>query len=193
MSTKVVTGEVRFSYFSALAPRLNEMNNKEEYSTQVLVPKDDEETISALKKAAKTALTEKFGDKIPKNIRNPLRDGDTETKADGSPLSEEYAGHWFFNVKAQKKPGAVDANGNDLIGTDDIVSGDHGRVSLNAYAYDAAGNKGVAFGLNNILLTRKGKQLGGARASAAEDFGIVKGASKPKAEPDFSGSDDDWN
>jgi len=52
MSTKVITGEVRFSYFSALSPRVNEMNGKEEYSTQVLVPKDDEDTIKALKGAA---------------------------------------------------------------------------------------------------------------------------------------------
>ena len=194
MSTKVVTGEVRFSYFSALSPRMNEMNNKEEYSTQVLVPKDDEATVKALKAAAKAALADKFGDKIPKNIRNPLRDGDLETKNDGSPLGEEYAGHWFFNVKSTKRPGAVDADGNDIIGNDDIVSGDFGRVSLNAYAYDVTGNKGVAFGVNNIMLTRKGKPLGGTRASAADDFGIIKGKAKaPVAATADASDDDNWN
>jgi hypothetical protein len=195
MSTKVVTGEVRFSYFSALAPRMNEMSGKEEYSTQVLVPKSDEATIKALKAAAKHAIADKFGDKIPKNIRNPLRDGDTETKGDGSPMSDEYVGHWFFNVKSTKRPGAVDADGSDIIGNDEIVSGDFGRVSLNAYAYDVTGNKGVAFGVNNIMLTRKGKPLGGTRASAADDFGIVRGAAKTKA-PEVAAeiSDDDgWN
>ena len=75
MSTRVVTGKVRFSYFSALSARKNEMNGKEEFSTQVLVPKSDTETINALKAAAKAALTAKFGDKIPKTVRNPLRDG----------------------------------------------------------------------------------------------------------------------
>ncbi len=39
----------------------------------------------------------------------------------------------------------------------DIVSGDYGRVSLNAYAYDQAGNKGVSYGLNNIMLLSKVK------------------------------------
>jgi len=192
MSTKTVTGEVRFSYFSALSARINEMNGKEEFSTQVLVPKSDTETVAGLKAAAKAALTEKFGDKIPKNIRNPLRDGDTETKGDGSPMGEEYAGHWFFNTKSSKRPGAVDAEGNDILGNDEIVSGDHGRVSLNAYAYDTAGNKGVAFGLNNIMFTRRGKPLGVARSSAADDFGIVKGKSKPAADLGTAG-DDDWN
>ena len=59
--TRVVTGRVRFSYFSALTARKNEMNGKEEFSTQVLVPKTDLDTVNQLKAAAKAALTAKFG------------------------------------------------------------------------------------------------------------------------------------
>jgi len=187
MSTRVVTGKVRFSYFSALTARKNEMNGKEEFSTQVLVPKSDTETVNQLKAAAKAALTAKFGDKIPKTVRNPLRDGDTETKSDGSPLGDEYKGHYFFNTKSTAKPGAVDMHGHDIIGSQDIVSGDYGRVSLNAYAYDQAGNKGVSYGLNNIMLLAKGDSLGGAKPSAASDFGVVAGKA-PAAES----VDSDW-
>lgn len=189
MTTRVTTGEVRTSYFSALQSRKNEMNGKDEYSTQILIPKTDTATISALKAAAKEALTAKFGDKVPKNVRNPLRDGDTETKNDGSPLGKEYAGHFFCNVKSTTKPGAIDTHGNDLIGSDDIVSGDYVRVSLNAYAYSQAGNNGVSFGLNNILLVRKGEPLGGSKPSAAADFGIVRGQA-PAAAVEAGG--DDW-
>lgn len=189
MTTRVTTGEVRTSYFSALQSRKNEMNGKDEYSTQILIPKTDTATISALKAAAKEALTAKFGDKVPKNVRNPLRDGDTETKNDGSPLGKEYAGHFFCNVKSTTKPGAIDTHGNDLIGSDDIVSGDYVRVSLNAYAYSQAGNNGVSFGLNNILLVRKGEPLGGSKPSAASDFGIVRGQA-PAAAVEAGG--DDW-
>jgi len=191
MSTKVVTGTVRFTYFSALSARKNEMNGKEEFSTQVLVPKSDTETVKALKAAAKAALDAKFGDKIPPKIKSPLRDGDTETKGDGSLLGDEYKGHFFFNAKAQKKPGAVDSNGNDLIGKDDIVSGDFGRLSLNAYAYDQAGNRGVSFGINHIMLEKKGTPLGIAKSSAADDFGIK--VSAKSAAQDFGGDDDDDN
>ena len=190
MTTRVTTGEVRTSYFSALSARKNELNGKDEFSTQILIPKTDTATLTALKAAAKEALTAKFGDKIPKNVRNPLRDGDTETKTDGSPLGREYAGHFFCNVKSTSKPGAIDTHGNDLIGNDDIVSGDYIRVSLNAYAYSQAGNNGVSFGLNNILLVRKGEPLGGAKPTAASDFGITRGAAAPAATADVSG--DDW-
>jgi hypothetical protein len=190
MTTRVTTGEVRTSYFSALSARKNEMNGKDEFSTQILIPKTDTATLAALKAAAKEALTAKFGDKIPKNVRNPLRDGDTETKTDGSPLGKEYQGHFFCNVKSTSKPGAIDTHGNDLIGNDDIVSGDYIRVSLNAYAYSQAGNNGVSFGLNNILLVRKGEPLGGAKPTAASDFGITRGAAAPVAATADVG--DDW-
>lgn len=192
MSTRVVTGKCRFSYFNALASRKNELSGKEEFSTQVLVPKSDTETVAALKAAAKAALTAKFGDKIPKNVRNPLRDGDTETKVDGSPLGAEYAGHYFFNAKSVTKPGAVDAHGHDLLGSQDIVSGDYGRVSLNAYAYSQAGNNGVSFGLNNIMLVAKGDTLGGGRPSAATDFGITAGKPAPAAAAATADVGDDW-
>ena len=188
MTTRVTTGEVRTSYFSALQSRKNELNGKDEFSTQILIPKTDKETLAALKAAAKEALVAKFGDKVPKNIRNPLRDGDTETKTDGSPLGKEYAGHFFCNVKSTAKPGAIDAHGNDLIGSDDIVSGDYVRVSLNAYAYSQAGNSGVSFGLNNILLLKKGQPLGGSKPSAADDFGIGKSAAPAAAAAESS----DW-
>jgi len=187
MSTRVTTGEVRTSYFSGLQSRKNEMNGKDEFSTQILIPKTDKETLIALKAAAKEALVAKFGDKVPKNVRNPLRDGDTETKSDGSALGKEYAGHFFCNVKSTTKPGAIDAHGNDLIGSDDIVSGDYVRVSLNAYAYSQAGNNGVSFGLNNILLLKKGQPLGGAKPSAADDFGIGKSAA-----PVAAAESSDW-
>jgi hypothetical protein len=76
----------------------------------------------------------------------------------------------------------------DLIGANDIGSGDFGRVSLNAYAYSQAGNNGVSFGLNNIMLLAKGDPLGGARPSAAADFGVT---SSPKAAA-APADDDNW-
>lgn len=194
MTTKVVTGEVRFSYANVMRPRVNQMNGKEEYSTQVLIPKSDKETVAAIKAAAKAALQAKWGDKVPAKVRNPLRDGDTETKSDGSSLGPEYAGHHFMTVKtsADRKPGVVDAKGRDLIDSDAIVSGDYGRVSLNAYAYDAAGNKGVAFGLNHVMLARKGDQLGGGRSTAASDFGLAEAPAAAGAGAGDMAGDDDW-
>ena len=191
-STRAVTGKVRFSYCHVASARRNEMNGKDEFSTQILIPKSDADTVAALKSAAKQALTTKWGDKIPKNVRNPLRDGDTETKSDGSPLGPEYEGHWFATVKSSQRPGIIDAQGHELLGAQDVGSGDYGRVSVNAYAYDAAGNKGVAFGLNNVQLLERGEPLGGGRPSAAADFGVTptNNYQRPGAAVEAGG--DDW-
>jgi hypothetical protein len=194
MSTQVTTGRARFSYCNVVEARRNDMNGKDEFSTQVLVQKSDTETIAALKAAAKEALTAKFGDKIPKTVRNPMRDGDTETKSDGSPLGAEYAGCWYFSTKSSKKPGIIDANGRDLISSDAVASGDFGRVAVNAYAYDAAGNKGVAFGLNHVMLIEKGTPLGGGKVSAATAFGLATPAASMSFDEAAAApaTDDEW-
>ena len=195
MSTKVVTGKVRGSYVNLMQPRQNEMNGQKEYSLQVLVPKSDEVTVNALKAAAKKAIADKWP-QPPKGMRNPLRDGDTETKQDGSPLGPEYAGHYFFNAKCaadKHKPTVIDKAGVELFEHDAVKSGDYFRVSVNAYAYDRSGNRGVSFGLNNVQLVERGDSLGSVRATAHEEFNVQPGAAAPaKAATADAGADDDW-
>ena len=52
---------------------------------------------------------------------------------------------------------------------DDVYSGCYGYVSINFFAFNNAGNRGIAAGLNNVLKTRDGAYLGG-RSSAQSDF-----------------------
>jgi len=191
MTTRVVTDKVRFSFCNVCSPRRNEFNGKDEFSTQILVAKSDTATVAALKAAAKAALATKWGDKVPAKVRNPLRDGDTETKGDGSALGPEYKDHFFMTVKSSKRPGIIDSSGVELLGSDDVASGDWGRVSLNAYAYDAAGNKGVSFGLNNVQLMNKGESLGGGRPSAAADFGVATSTAAAHVAETVA-DDDNW-
>ena len=171
--SKFVTGKGRFSYLNWATAKVNEMSGKEEFSTEFLIPKSDTNTITGLKAAMKSALDKKWNGKYPANLRNPLRDGDTETKQDGSSLGEQYKGHYFIRCKSNEKPGTVDMNGQPIMAANDFVSGDYGRVSVTAYAYSQAGNNGVAFWLNNIQMLAKGEPLG-SKASALDDFGIVK-------------------
>lgn len=177
--SKVITGKVRFSFLNWAAPRKNELNGKEEFGTELLIPKSDEETIKALKAAMKSALVAKFGDKFPPKLRNPLKDGDVETKADGSPLADYYKDHMFLRVKSTEAPGTIDAKGEPVKTANDFVSGDYGRASITAFAYDQAANKGVSFYLNNLQLLEKGEPFG-SKSSASDDFGV-----KSEAASDF--------
>ena len=50
-----------------------------------------------------------------------------------------------------------------------MYSGVYARVSINFYAFNTNGNKGVACGLGNIQKVRDGEPLGG-KTNAADEF-----------------------
>ena len=166
VSTKIVTGEVRFSYVNVFEPKsIN--GSDEKYSVSLLIDKRDTKTIEAIERAieaAKQAGVAKFGGKIPPVLKLPLRDGDTER-----PDDENYAGKMFVNANCKTKPGLIEKNGMEIIDTTEFYSGCYGKASVTFYAFNSNGNKGIACGLNNIMKTRDGEPLGG-RSRAVDDF-----------------------
>ncbi len=164
--TKVVTGEVRFSYLSVWEPK--SINGSEpKYSVSLLIPKSDTATLKAINKAIEAAKQNgiaKFGGKLPANLKLPLRDGDAEREDD--PI---YAGHYYVNANCKTPPGLVYKNGQHIIDSTELYSGCYGRASVTFYAFNKSGNRGIACGLNNLMKTRDGEPLGG-RNRAEDDF-----------------------
>ena len=177
-STKVITGEVLFSYAHVFEPA--SINGSEpKYSVSILIDKKDKKTLERIKaaiEAAKQAGLSKFGGKIPANLKLPVRDGDTEREDD-----EVYAGKYFINANAKTKPGILDKGGNPIIDTTELYSGCYGHASITFYAFNTSGNKGIACGLNNIMKTRDGEALGG-KSRAEDDFADL-------IDEDFGGDD----
>lgn len=165
-ATKVVTGEVRFSYLNVFEPKSID-GNEAKYSVSLLIPKTDTATlikIEAAIEAAKQAGIGKFGGKIPANLKLPLRDGDVDREDD-----ETYAGHYFINASCKTKPGLIFKNGHKIEDSTELYSGCYGRASVNFYAFNTNGNRGIACGLNNLQKLRDGDALGG-RSRAEDDF-----------------------
>jgi len=165
-ATKVITGKVRFSYLNVFKPAsVNGSDPK--YSVALLIPKSDTATLAKIK-AAINAAYEEGKDQLKgvtlAKLKTPLRDGDEER-----PDDEAYAGHYFINANSNKKPQVVDKNLEEIIDQADLYSGCYGRASVNFYAFNTNGNKGVAAGLNNLQKLADGEPLAGG-ASAKEDF-----------------------
>ena len=140
----------------------------EKYSVSVLIPKDDKATVDAINAAVDVAIDEgisKFGGKKPNKaaIKLPLRDGDVERE------DEAYKGHYFINANSNTAPQIVDRAVKPILDRSEVYSGCYARVSLNFYAFNSNGNKGIACGLGNIQKVRDGEPLSG-RTSAADDF-----------------------
>ena len=95
MSTKVITGKVRFSYVNIFKSRAFQSGQDAKYSVCLLIPKDDKATVKKIRAAIEEAIQEgiasKWGGKKPGNLKLPLRDGDDE-RADEAP---EYEGMFF--------------------------------------------------------------------------------------------------
>ena len=168
MSTKVITGRVRFSYCHVFEPAAISEGQTPKYSVSIIIPKSDKATIDKINKAIDEAKQEgksKFGGKIPVSLKLPLRDGDEER-----PDDEAYADSYFLNASSTTKPGLVDENRDEIMLKEEFYSGCYGRASINFYAFNQAGNKGIAVGLNNLQKLEDGEALGGIRASAQDDF-----------------------
>ena len=176
VTTKVKIGEVRFSYVHIFTPEAVADGNEKKYSVSLIIPQSNKKLIADIKAAIEAAtqagIASRFDGKRPVNLRSPLRDGDLERADD-----EAYAGAYFINVSSKTKPGIVKRmkiNGEnklvEVTNEDDIYSGCYGFASVNFFAYNNKGNRGIGAGLNNILKTRDGEYLGG-RSSAESDFG----------------------
>lgn len=166
--TKVVTGIVRLSFANVWEPKsIN--GGAEKYSVSLIIPKTDSKTIDAINGAINAAVEEgrgKFGGKIPSKsaLKLPLRDGDVER-----PDDQAYAGSLFVNANSNTAPQVVDTALNPIMDRSEIYSGVYARVSINFYAFNSNGNRGIACGLGNIQKIRDGEPLGG-KTNAADDF-----------------------
>lgn len=170
--TKVITGvNTRWSYANVWEPKsINGGTPK--YSVSLIIPKSDTATVTKLNAAIEAAY-EEGQSKLKGNgksapalsiIKNPLRDGDIER-----PDDEAYANSYFINANSASAPGMVDADRNPIMERSEVYSGVYGRASINLYAFNSNGNKGIACGLNNLQKVRDGEPLGG-KTKAEEDF-----------------------
>lgn len=169
--TRVTTGKVRLSFPKLFEPSAVNPDDKPKYSTMVLIPKSDTETMAKLHAAedeVKATKASKWGGKVPHKLKLVIHDGDE----DDLERYPERAGHWYFTASspANYKPGVVDRNVQQILDQSEVYSGVFARVSVSAFAYDYNGTKGIGFGLNNVQVLGGGERLSGGGVSADEDF-----------------------
>ena len=169
---KVITGpDTRWSFANVWEPKsINGGTPK--YSVSLIIPKSDTRIVAKIKAAIEAAYHEGEaklkgnGKAVPplSVIKTPLRDGDTERPDDPA-----YANAYFINANSATAPGIVDANCQPILNRSEVYSGVYGRASINFYAFNSNGNRGIACGLNNLQKIRDGEPLG-SKSRAEDDF-----------------------
>ena len=171
--TKVITGKnTIMSYLNVNEPKVPLGGGTPKYSVSLIIPKSDTVTVAKIRAAIQAAYEEgqsklkgnsKFVPAL-EDIKTPLRDGDKDRKGD-----EAYQNAWFVNANSTTKPGVVDTDRQPILDSSELYSGIIGRASINFYAFNSSGNRGIACGLNNIQKLSDGTPLGG-HSRAEDDF-----------------------
>lgn len=198
---RIITPDAVLSYPNLFTPRLGpnaKQDDKPQYSCALVFLKGAD--LKPMQRLALEVAKERHGDKTVSmvkqgKLRLPFRD-DAEEK--GYPEGAVY-----INVRGQSRPGVV-SNVKDpktgkpmvITDTDEIYAGCVVRASVTAFYYDRNGNKGVAFGLNNIQKLRDGERLDGRRAAedefeATEELGEADLADLDELTMSSAGADED--
>lgn len=182
MTTKVVTGKVRFSYCNIFSPRESQDGGDPKYSVTLLIPKADTATVGKLKAAIQEAgdnfRARNGAASLPAKPNHTLHDGDG-VRDSGDPYGPECKGCYVLTVSSKAKPVIVDAFGEPVTDPAEVYSGCYGRACINFYGYNSHGKKGISAGLLSI------KKL-----SDGEPFGMVGSASD--FDDGYTDDDDSW-
>jgi hypothetical protein len=170
--TKVITGvNTRWSYANIWDAK-SIAGGTPKFSVSLIISKDDTATVNKIKAAIQAAYEEGqsklkgSGKTVPalSVLKTPMRDGDLER-----PDDEAYENCYFINANSAAAPGVVDADRQPILDRSEVYSGVYGRASINFYAFNSNGNKGIACGLNNLQKIKDGDPLGG-KSRAEDDF-----------------------
>lgn len=172
----IITPKFRVSFSHVFEPQYNKLSKQHEYSLDAVF--DDDEDLSMLKNAAEQAMKKKFGDDKdawPKQWRSPFKKKQDRVRKGTQQRYDGYEGEGvYLTLKTKERPQIVDANKQEIIEPSEFYPGCWARASVNVYAYDNAGNRGVNFGLNNIQKLKDDTPFGN-RTTAEMDFESVAG------------------
>lgn len=173
----MITPEMVGSFIKVFEAEAN-LSGDLKYSVQLMISKQDKKGVamieSAIAKAIAKGKDKRWGGKLPKFRYQPLRDGDAELES-GEKDDASYKGMLFLNAScgAKDKPQVVGPDAKILMDESLLYSGCIVRADISPFAYQNAGNSGIGWWLNSIMLVRDGKRLDG-RQDAADAFAAFK-------------------
>lgn len=171
MSTKIVTGKVRFSFAHVFEPQAPQGGGDPKYSVTLLIPKADTTTVgkinAAIAEARENYCNKNGASALPQKPNTTIHDGDG-TRDSGDPYGPECKGCYVITVSSKVKPIVVDAFGNPITDPGEVYSGCYGRASINFYGYNANGKKGISAGLLAVQKLADGEPFG--TVGSADDF-----------------------
>jgi len=190
--TKVQTPAFRAAFATLLKAKQINNSGLPKYSVLACFHKDAD--LKDLKAAFQETAKNKWGTDAKKivansNFVNPFLDqGERVHSVTGELYQGMEAGATCISFKSNEshRPGVVDRENKDILTSDEVYSGMIARATVDAFAWENSGKKGISFGLQNVQKLDDGERLGGGRVPANDDF-------DPLPEVKKTGTDNDTN
>jgi hypothetical protein len=166
-TTATLTPTGTLSFLNIKTPRPVVEGGQPRYSVNIIFDEAAQRTpeFMKLQEAIANCISDKWGKKVPSNLRMPLRDG---AEKEGT-----YAGYRkgtvFINPWSKEAFGVVDRQKQDIIDVGSLYAGQLGRAKVRPFAYDTGSNKGVGLLIDNLQIVKDGPRIDG-KASAASSF-----------------------
>ena len=171
-------GRLSYTFLLETNPKAKTKDGKLKYTTSLLLPPDCDLTL--LKNAAIECAKEEFGEKLidkktglPLALKTPFLKGEEK-------VGPDFKGWTLLRLSAMTRPGIVDARGVSVTEPQDVYSGRWAFISMNPFAYDVDGNKGVSFGMANVQVLDHDDPLAG-RPRPESEFVAVEGVATGSA------------
>lgn len=183
----VVTAKGR-AVFCAVAERFVSKRDKEngqagEYAVTLIFPPDVDMT--DLIEACKAKAKEKWPEKLPGNLKWPVRKCKDVFDQNGDKRYDDELDDWYqirantykarpgvVNVQNVSLSNAAEGEGADEVTArlrEEVYSGRWMRISVKPSVYDTDGNRGVKLYLNNVQVLDHDERIGSSGISNPED------------------------
>ena len=174
--TRVQTPAFRAAFATLLNAK--PINNSGEPKYSVLALFDKRADLKDLKAAFQEAAKNKWGKDAKKIVENPnfhnpfLDQGERVHSVTGELYNGMEVGATCISFKSDEahRPGVVDCENKAVLTSDEIYSGIIARATVDAFAWENSGKKGISFGLQNVQKLDDGPRLGGGKIPANDDF-----------------------
>lgn len=186
-TANILTGPVRLAFVDLLKPgKAMDAGKEGKFGTQILFPPRADMTLFMQEhhKVASAMFPEYFDQATQQfhGLHSPFRDQAEKLRFGGY-----TPGCVFMTCTSKFKPPVVDARMNPIVDESKIYAGVWAILSVNAYGYGKnppQPKKGVAFGIQSVMIIADDEKFGGGAPDAKSQFGgvnITPPASAPSA------------
>ena len=93
----------------------------------------------------------------------------------------------FISATSKFKPPVVDSRKNPIVDVSKVYAGVWAICAVNTYAYKDPRKKGIAFGLQSVMIIGDDQRFGGGPKDPNQTFGKVANIQAPIVRPDVAG------